>query len=45
MNRPRFSMQKDKCFPNVLQEWADYDDKGDKSVGIYEIEHQFVKIR
>ncbi len=26
------------------KEWADYDEKGKCSVGIYELEHKFVKV-
>ena len=27
-----------------LQEWADFDEKKNQSVGVYELEHQFVKV-
>ena len=39
----RLSLQNMSCdYP--LQEWADYDEKAKESVGIYEIEHNFVKV-
>ena len=29
----------------MLQEWVDYDEKVNESVGIYEIKHKFVKLK
>lgn len=31
-------------FKKIKKEWADYDEKNKSSVGIYELEHQFVKV-
>lgn len=28
----------------LFQEWVDYDEKAKESVGIYEVEHNFVKV-
>ena len=39
-------MNKDLVYSCLLtfQEWADYDEHSNQSVGIYELEHQFVKV-
>lgn len=29
----------------LLQEWADYDEQAQESVGIYEVTHKFVKLQ
>jgi hypothetical protein len=33
----------EKIYFNFIKEWADYDEKGKCSVGIYEFSHRFEK--